>query len=196
MVLWRFTAFNRKGENIMKLTLITKGFQPVGTLYNLEKTINKKYAKLDRYFHGDIEATLVIKYEHDIYKAEVTIPYSEYIFRVEESSDDAYTAANTALDKLERQIIKYKSKYKSRFYSKDFEDIPISDEYEEVNDIKSNIVKHKTYSSKPMMVEEAILQMELTDRDFYVFMNGTTFEVNVIYKRKDGKYGIIEPLAM
>ena len=179
----------------MKLTLITKGFEPTGTFVNLESIANKKYSKLDRYFNGDIEAILVIKFEHGIYKAEVTIPYSGFIFRVEETSDDAYTAANTALDKLERQIIKYKSKYKSKFYSKDFDNIPISPEYEEVEDIQSKIVKHKTYSSKPMTADEAILQMELTDRDFYVFVNGLTFEVNVLYKRKDGDYGIIEPLA-
>ncbi len=179
----------------MKLTLITKGFEPVGTLSNLENITSKKYAKLDRYFHGDIEATLVIKFEHDIYKAEVTIPYGGFIFRVEETSDDAYTAANTALDKLERQIIKYKSKYKNKFYSNEFDDIPVSSEYEEIEDIKSNIVKHKTYSAKPMTVEEAVLQMELTDRDFYVFVNGATFEVNVLYRRHDGKYGIMEPLS-
>ena len=179
----------------MKLTLITKGFEPTGSLANLENITTKKYSKLDRYFNGDIETTLVIKFEHDIYKAEVTIPYSGFIFRVEEASDDAYTAANSALDKLERQIIKYKSKYKSKFYSKDFDNIPVSPEYEEVEDIKSIIVKHKTYSTKPMTIDEAILQMELTDRDFYVFVNGLTFEVNVLYRRKDGYYGIMEPLA-
>ena len=65
--------------------------------------------------------------------------------------------------------------------------------YDEVEDIESDVIKHQTYTTKPMLVDEAILQMELTDRDFYVFMNGSTFEINVIYKRKDGKYGIIEP---
>ncbi len=179
----------------MKLTLITKGFNPTGELYNLENITQKKYAKLDRYFHGDVEATLVIKLDHDLYKAEVTIPYGGYVFRVEETNPDCYSAANIALDKLERQIIKYKSKFKNKFYSDDFNDIPISDEYEEVEDIQSNIVKRKTYSNKPMTIEEAILQMELTDRTFFVFVNGSTFEVNIIYKRNDGKYGIMEPFA-
>ena len=179
----------------MKLTLITKGFEPIGTLSNLENITNKKYSKLERYFHGDIDVTLVIKFEHDLYKAEVTIPYGGFVFRVEEASDDAYTAANTALDKLERQIIKYKSKYKNKFYSDDFSSIPVSPEYEEIEDIKENIVKHKTYSVKPMNVDEAILQMELTDRDFYVFVSAVTFDVNVIYRRKDGKYGIMEPIS-
>lgn len=179
----------------MNLILITKGFEAIGTLSNLENITKKKYAKLERYFNEDIEITLVIKLEHELYKAEVTIPYGGFIFRVEEISEDAYTAANTALDKLERQIIKYKSKYKNKFYSDAFGNIPTSPEYEEIEDIKENIVKYKTYSAKPMGVEEALLQMELTDRDFYVFVNGATFEVNVIYKRKDGKYGIMEPRA-
>lgn len=177
----------------MKLTLITKGFKPVDNLSNLENITNKKYSKLDRYFRGDVSATLVIKFEHNIYKAEVTIPYNEFIFRVEESSEDAYTAANTALDKMERQIIKYKSRFKNKFYANAFDNIPTSTEFEEVDNIEANIVKYKTYSAKPMTVEEAIMQMELTDRDFYVFMNGATFEANVVYKRNDGKYGIMEP---
>lgn len=178
----------------MKLTLTTKGFRAVDNYKDLQQIAEKKYAKLDRYFKAETEVDLVIKYEHDYYKAEVTIPYSGFVFRVEEVSDDAYSATNIALDKMERQIIKQKSRYKTKFYGNDFENFPVSDEFEEVYDIESNIVKHKTYTTKPMLVEEAILQMELTDRDFYVFLNGNTFEVNVIYKRKDGKYGIIEPM--
>ena len=177
----------------MNLTLITKGFKPVDNYKDLEKITEKKYSKLDRYFNGPTDVELVIKYEHDNYKAELTIPYGGFVFRVEETSDDAYNAANTALDKMERQIVKQKSRYKNKFHGGDFDNFPVSDEYEEVEDIESNIIKHKTYTTKPMLVDEAILQMELTDRDFYVFMNGSTFQINVIYKRKDGKYGIIEP---
>ncbi|MBP3348805.1 MAG: ribosome-associated translation inhibitor RaiA [Clostridia bacterium] len=177
----------------MKLTLITKGFKPVDEYANLEQITEKKYSKLDRYFKDETDITLVIKYEHDIYKAEITIPYGGFVFRVEEASDDAYTAANVALDKMERQIIKQKSVYRNKFYGDDFRNFPVSDEFDEVDNVESNVVKHKTYTTKPMLVDEAILQMELTDRDFYVFMNGSTFEINVIYKRKDGKYGLIEP---
>lgn len=177
----------------MNLTLITKGFKAVDTYKDLEKITEKKYSKLDRYFNESTDVELVIKYEHNFYKAEVTIPYGGFVFRVEETSDDAYTAANTALDKMERQIVKQKSRYKNKFHGTDFENFPVSEEYDEVEDIESDVIKHKTYTTKPMLVDEAILQMELTDRDFYVFMNGSTFEINVIYKRKDGKYGIIEP---
>lgn len=177
----------------MKLSLTTKGFKPVDNYKELQQTVEKKYAKLDRYFKNETEVNLVVKYEHDYYKAEVTIPYSGFLFRVEEISDDAYSATNIALDKMERQIVKQKSRYKTKFHGNDFDNFPISDEFDEIEDIQSNIVKHKTYTTKPMLVEEAILQMELTDHDFYVFMNGNTFEINVIYKRKDGKYGIIEP---
>ncbi len=179
--------------DIMKLTLTTKGFKAVDGYKDLERITEKKYSKLDRYFREETDVELVIKYEYGEYKAEVTIPYGGFVFRVEVTSDDAYNAANTALDKMERQIVKQKSKYKNKFYGNDFDNFPVSDEYDEVEDIESNIVKHKTYTTKPMLVDEAILQMELTDRDFYVFMNGSTFQVNVIYKRKDGKYGIIEP---
>ncbi len=178
----------------MKLTITTKGFRAVDNYRNLQQNAEKKYAKLDRYFKNETEVNLVIRYEHERYKAEVTIPYGGFIFRVEETSDDAYNAINIALDKMERQIIKQKSRYKNKFYGNDFDNFPVSDEFEEIEDISSDIVKHKTYTTKPMLVEEAILQMELTDHDFYVFMNGSTFEINVIYKRKDGKYGVIEPM--
>ena len=132
----------------MKLTLITKGFEPVDTLWNLENTANKKFAKLDRYFRKEIDVSLVIKYTHNMYKAEVTVPYGGFTFRVEETDNDAYTAVNTVLDKLERQIIKNKNKYKNRFSSDDFVNIPLTDEFDEVEDPTIDIVKKMNNEDK------------------------------------------------
>ncbi len=177
----------------MKLTLITKNFYAPK---DMESIVNKKFAKLDRYFKIEPQATVIVKYEHNLYKSEVTLSCNGYVFRVEESSEDPYTSVNTSLDKMERRIIRYKSRFRSKIRSNDFAEVAPDDSIEPdepIDDISATIVRHKLFSKKPMTVEEAIMQMELTDHDFYVFLNGNTFEINVIYKRQDGKYGILEP---
>ena len=179
----------------MKMTLITKNFN---TPDDMEKIISKKFSKLDRYFKVEPQATVIIKFEHNVYKSEVTLSANGYVFRVEESTNDPYTSANSSLDKMERRIIRYKNRFRSKIRSNDFAELPPEPvtepiEDEPIEDISASIVRHKLFSKKPMTIEEAIMQMELTDHDFYVFLNGSTFEINVIYKRQDGKYGILEP---
>ena len=97
-----------------------------------------------------------------------------------------------AIDHIARQMKKHKTKIEKRFHSNDsirFEEIPDStEEYPE-----QSIVKTKRFGVKPMMAEEAVLQMELLGHDFFVFLNGDTDEINVVYKRKDGDFGLIEP---
>ena len=103
-----------------------------------------------------------------------------------------YQSIDDAVDKISKQMKKHKTKIEKRFHANDsirFEEIPESTEvYEE-----QAIVKTKRFGVKPMMAEEAVLQMELLGHDFFVFLNGDTDEINVVYKRKDGDFGLIEP---
>ncbi|SHH37048.1 ribosome hibernation-promoting factor, HPF/YfiA family [Sporanaerobacter acetigenes] len=155
----------------------------------------KKLGKLDKYFQSDVEANVTYSVERNRKIIEVTINLPGTILRAEESSDDMYTSIDKAVDILERQIRKYKTKLQKRYQNGEtirFENIqPLPQENQEVN--KPKIVKTKRFAMKPMNTEEAILQMELLRHNFFMFMNAETDEVNVIYKRKDGNYGLIEP---
>lgn len=114
------------------------------------------------------------------------------IFRAEETSDDLYTSVDLVMDKLMKQMRKHKTKIEKRYHK--HESIRVADipEYEGTRS-ESKIVKNKSFPIKPMDPEEAVLQMEMLNHDFFVFMNGDTDEVNVVYIRKDGNYGLIEP---
>lgn len=164
----------------------------------LKDTVDKKMSRLDKYFQKDIPATVTLSVESKRQKdrqiVEVTIPFSSTIIRAEESTDDMYTSIDKVIDVLERQIRKHKEKLQKRKHSTEtirFENIaslPEDDQEEE-----GKVVKVKKFPVKPMDEEEAILQMELLGHAFYVFTNSDTEDINVIYKRKDGHYGLIEP---
>ncbi|RKD32343.1 ribosome hibernation-promoting factor, HPF/YfiA family [Thermohalobacter berrensis] len=159
----------------------------------LKDTVRRKLGKLDKYFHEDVEvhATLSVEKNRQIF--EVTIPINGRMIRAEESTEDMYTSIDKSIDILERQIRKHKTKLQKRYNNGEtirFENIkPLSVE----KDSTPKIVKTKRFAMKPMDAEEAVLQMELLGHDFFVFTNGETDEVNVVYKRKDGNYGLIEP---
>lgn len=154
----------------------------------------KKLGKLDKYFQGDVDTNVTFSVEKDRQIIEVTINLPGTILRAEEYSDDMYTSIDKAVDVLEGQIRKYKTKLQKRYQNGEtirFENIEPMPKLKE-EDIPK-LVKVKRFAMKPMDAEEAILQMELLRHNFFVFMNGETDEVNVVYKRKDGNYGLIEP---
>ena len=174
----------------MKISIYSKNLQLTDALR--EATI-KKLRRLDKFFQQDIEAKVVLSIEKKIHKVEVTIPFNGRIVRVEEYSDDMYNALDEAVESLEQQIRKHKTKLQNKRYSSQsikFENIEPLD-YEEEEEFK--VVKTKRFAIKPMNIEEAILQMDLLKHNFFVFLNADTEEVNVVYKRKDGNYGLIEP---
>ncbi|STA91436.1 SSU ribosomal protein S30P [Clostridium cochlearium] len=155
--------------------------------------MEKKLEKLDKYFKPDIEAQVTLSVEKNRQIIEVTIPFNGVILRGEEANEDMYASIDLVIDKLERQIRKQKTKLQKRMHgdSLRFQFIP---DYEgDKSKEESKIVKTKRFAMKPMSSEEAVLQMELIGHNFFVFENGDTGEVNVIYKRKDGNYGLIEP---
>ena len=160
---------------------------------SIKDYIESKIGRLDKYFDNpdNITATVAIKIDGKKQIVEVTINTNSFIVRGEESNDDLYTSIDLVSDKIERQIRKNKTRMHKKINKDKIKDFNLSydNEIEEKSDI---IVKRKTVETKPMDEEEAILQMELLGHDFFVFKNANTDEFNIIYKRKNGDYGIIE----
>ena len=165
----------------------------------LEDLVEKKLSRLDKYFRSEAEFKVTMSTnKKNNFKVEVLIPFNGLFLRAEETSDDMHKSIDGAVEKMERQLQKYKSKIEKR-HTKDsvrfpefnqvaFED-PYAAELEEQEEPK--IVRTKSFEFKPMTEEEAILQMEMLGHDFFIFedLSSTT---SVIYKRKDGNYGLIE----
>lgn len=155
--------------------------------------IESKIGRLDKYFEdpSNINTTVVIKLVGKKQVVEVTINTHSFVIRGEESNNDLYASIDLVSDKIERQIRKNKTRMHKKINKDKIKDFNL--EYEVENEEKSDvIVKRKIIETKPMDEEEAILQMELLGHDFFVFKNASTDEFNILYKRKDGNYGIIE----
>lgn len=160
---------------------------------SVKNYIETKIGKLDKYFENpdEITANILVKESGIKETIEVTIPIKKAILRAENSNKDIYAAIDLVLEKLERQIRKNKTKIKHKTNKENidvFIDFEITEE--EVNNNK--IIKRKKVENKPMDEEEAILQMDLLGHDFFIFKNISTDNVAVVYRRKDGDYGIIE----
>ena len=171
--------FNIRGNKI-DVTPAIKGY------------IEEKIGKLDKYLENpqEVSATVVIRVRGNEQIVEVTIPIRKVILRGEQSHSDLYAAIDIVSDKMERQIRKNKTKLKKQNnnfveFNMDFE--PESEESED-----KTVVKRKSIEMKPMSEEEAILQMELIGHEFFVFKDVESDNVSILYKRKDGDYGIIE----
>lgn len=153
----------------------------------------EKLKKLDKYFDTpkEITANVLIKVKGKDQTVEVTIPTKKFILRGEETNNDLYAAIDLVTDKLERQIRKNKTRLKKKNVQNVI-DFKIDFEVEKEDENKSKIVKRKNIEMKPMSEEEAILQLELLGHSFFVFKNVKTDEIDILYRRNDGDYGIIE----
>lgn len=178
----------------MKITISGKNMEVTN---GLRDAVEKKIGKLDKFFHEGVPADVTLSVEKNRHIIEVTIPFSGAILRAEESSEDMYASIDRVVDILDRQIRKHKTKLQKRTNNGKtirFENIPAFVETDKTEKTEEpSIVKTKKFAIKPMDEEEAILQMELLRHSFFVFRNAETDEVNVVYKRKDGNYGLIEP---
>lgn len=159
---------------------------------SIKNYVKEKLERLDKYFEDSskIDAHVIIRARNGEQIIEVTVPTSKYTLRAEEKHSDLYAAIDLVVDVLERQIRKNKTKLNKRRSDADvvFSFIPEEDE----EYVKTNqVVKRKTIDKKPMSEEEAILQMELLDHDFFLYNDVDEECFAVIYKRKDGNYGII-----
>ena len=193
----------------MKVTITGKNIEVSEYLRDLAL---KKIAKLERYFPEDTEVLITMAVEKNRHIVEVTIPYQGGIIRGEESTGDMYASIDNVIAKLEKQIHRHKTRLeKSLRYDdaspeyddyddededddryEDEEEDEEEDEYDD-EDEGPHIVRVKRFSMKPMSVEEAMLQLELLGHSFFVFTNAETDRINVIYARKDGNFGLIEP---
>ena len=153
----------------------------------------KKIGKFEKFFRPETEAILTFNIEKERCIFEVTIHAKGTIIRAEESSDDMYAAIDLAVEKLERQIRKHKTRLGKKIRQEAMvpENYELDEQIDE--DEEFSVVKTKRFPLKPMALEEAILQMNLLGHSFFVFTNAETESVNVVYRRKDGKYGLIEP---
>ena len=154
-------------------------------------SLEKKLAKLNRFFGDDVTANVMVVSESGRETVEVTIKQAGMFFRAEKTTPDRLDSLDLVVDALFRQIVKNKSKLEKRLHKSAFlsgyEDGYVGSEPE------YKIVRSKRFSMKPMDIEEAILQMNMIDHAFYMFRNSATEEINVVYKRGDNTYGIIEP---
>ncbi|MBO8173162.1 MAG: ribosome-associated translation inhibitor RaiA [Bacillaceae bacterium] len=169
----------------------------------LREHVEKKLGRLEKYFDNmdntDCHVTLRVIRDEQI--VEVTIPLKGLILRAEESHGDMYAAIDLVVEKLERQIRKYKTKVNRKNRQNGSikemnEEIRLDRdlaEGEDAGEDEFEIVRTKRFNLKPMDAEEAILQMDMLGHNFFVFSNADTDQVNVVYRRKDGKYGLIEP---
>lgn len=156
----------------------------------LKSTVEKKLGKLEKYFNPEVEihATLSVQKSRQI--IEVTIPFNGVLLRGEEATTDMYSSIDNVVDKLEKQIMKHKTRLERRTHEGSLRLMEVPSE---VVEEEPQVVKTKRFAVKPMDVEEAVLQMDLLGHDFFVFRDADSNEVNVVYKRKDGNYGLIEP---
>jgi putative sigma-54 modulation protein len=169
----------------------------------LEDYIDKKVSKLDRYLNNIEEARVDLSYvksarnANDRQVAQITISGKGYILRAEERSDNIFTSIDAALSKMQRRISRYKGKrYRGRGDGKTVVDLVEVEEMEHKDTIERTpaIVRRKHFILHPMNELEAIEQMELLDHEnFFIFYNANTNTINVLYKRRDGDYGLIEP---
>ena len=156
----------------------------------LKTAVEDKLGKLERYFTPDTEVVVTLSVEKERQKIEVTIPMKGNIIRSEQVSNDMYVSIDLVEEVIERQLRKYKNKIVDKQQAAaNFQKEYLDKDYEE--DVK--IIRTKKFDIKPMYPEDACVQMELLGHNFFVFCNAETDEVNVVYKRKGGTYGLIEP---
>lgn len=178
--------FRVKGVNNMKVTIVGKNLEVSDYLRNLT---DKKVAKLERFLKPDTQVSVTLAVERSRHICEVTIPFDGVVLRAEEVTGDMYASIDTALDKLERQIRRHRTKLARDLRA----EIDFPQAEDEADEPERRIVRTKRFAYKPMSVEEAALQMDLVGHSFFVFTNAETDQVNVLYLRKDGDLGLIEP---
>lgn len=158
---------------------------------SLKNYAEKQISKLEKYFSSGINVRANLSVQVNTHIVEITIPINDVIIRAEEATDDMYKSIDYAVKKLEHQLIKYKRKLQKRDINKKFF---LNDTLDEsIEDSDASVVRTKRFAIKPMDIDEAILNMELLGHSFFVFRNSSSEEVNVVYKRKNESYGLIEP---
>lgn len=162
----------------------------------LREYAERKISKLDKYFRDAAEASVVFSVERGRVKAEVTVKSGDLYYRSSETTSDKFASLDAAVSGIERQIHKYKTRLEKKLRSGSLDDVPLEASFElepQETEPVIEIVRSKRFSIKPMTAEEACMQMELLEHEFYVFRNqDNNDQFAVVYRRKDGGYGMIE----
>jgi putative sigma-54 modulation protein len=163
----------------------------------LREYVQDKISKLKKYLDYPLEANVVLAVEKHRHLAEVTLVANRITLNAQEETEDMFSAIDRVVDKLERQMLKYKEKIKRHKSNSSLPqsrwrmDIYTADSFEEGGEPR--VIKSKKLLAKPMSVEEAAMQMDLLNNDFLIFTNANSKNLNIIYRLKDGHYGLIEP---
>ncbi len=186
----------------MQVNITFRQLDPIDSLKNYTK---EKVERVDKYLDKAGEAHVVLSLERHLHHADISIQSGHFLLRGREKSADMYASIDLAMDKIERQLKRYKDKLKRHHgrervhHRQDALERMVRHhvleghgDAPEVKDGEQKIVRTNEFLAQPMAVEEAIMQMDLMNNDFYVFTNSTSMEMNVVYHRKDGTIGLIE----
>lgn len=184
----RHPSISEKGVSTMRITISGKHLSITDPMRRMAE---KKIGKLERYFDPDTEATVIMSLEREQRKVEVTIPFGGIVLRGEESTDDMQKSVETVVRKLVKQIHHYRTRLERRLREGAFRGAAPEEEAEEADSIR--VVRIKRFNIKPQDIEEAAMQMRLLGHSFYVFRSAETNQINVLYQRRDGSLGLIEP---
>ena len=179
----------------MKMNIRTRNFQVSN---RVQDYLEKRLRKFDRLLDDDIEATITLIGEKKIQRIEITIPVNNYILRGEENNENILSAIDLVTDKLEKQLVRSKERF-SKKGSMSITKLPslsgVLPAVDAMDDEEELMVRTKTYPVTPMHLDDAITQMDMVDHAFFVFVNEENGETNVLYRRNDGHYGLLEPEA-
>src|SRR5690625_1736370 len=181
----------------VKVTVAGKNIQVTPAL---REHAESRAARLQRYVDDErrpVNVDIVLATQRERHKAEVTMQVGSLLVRGEGDTDDMYASIDAAVDRIGRQVRKYKTRINRKLQDgpkiAELAPLPATEAEEPEEEKKAKVVRVKRFAFKPMDVEEAILQMELLGHDFFVYTDAETDDVNVLYRRRDGNYGVIEP---
>lgn len=160
----------------------------------LKSYAEEKMSKFERYFSHITEATVTLTVEKYRHKTEVLLKANGVLIQAEGITGDIYSSIDEVAEKLEKQVKKYKEKLVSHRKGEGKAAVPAEPVAPDAPQNTGQIIKRKRFDMKPMSPDEAAMQMELLAKDFYIFANDASGEINVIYRRNDGNYGLIEPV--
>ena len=159
----------------------------------LKDYIHQKLSKLNKFFDGPIDANVVLRVEKFRQIAEITATSGKFTVNCAEETNDMYHSIDTVMDKLERQVKRQRTKIRKKTTGPDRKKFEAQADLEELQGTQERIVKIENVFAKPMSIEEAIMQMDINRKsEFMVFTNSSTQQINVLYRRKDGNFGLIE----
>lgn len=176
----------------MKITYVAR---KVTLRDNFKDRVERKLLKFEKIFSDNAQATVVVTLEKNRQTVEVTIKDDSMVYRAESTMPEMNDALDKVIDMLSRQLRKHKTRLSKRLRTGTIDDLfaEVSPDESDVADEEINVVRKKQIPVKPISVEEAILQMEMTGHKFYMFVNADTDDINVVYVRDDGAYGLLEP---